>query len=300
MIKINRKIKNSKADLVFDIINYIIMTVVLLLVAYPLIYILSSSFSSTHAVIGGKVWLWPVEPTLMAYKIVFKYGKIWNGFFNSFIYVLLGTFFSVFCNLLAAYPLSRKELHGRGIFTFFIIFTMLFTGGLVPTYLWIKKLDLINRIWVMILPGAVSAWNIVIMRTYFKNNIPQALYEAAELDGCSDIGFMFKILIPLSGAIIAVISLFSAVWIWNSYFDALIYLSDEKMYPLQIVLRDILIVNQTDGSMVKDIDSLIRKQGIADVLKFSLIVIASFPLLIVYPFVQRYFIKGVMIGSLKG
>ena len=294
------RIKSGRGDLLFDIVNYTLLTFVFLLVAYPLIYIVSSSFSSTHAVIGGKVWIWPVEPTFFSYEIVFKYKKVWTGFANSFLYMGLGTFFSVFCNLLAAYPLSRKELHGRGIFSFIIIFTMLFNGGLVPTYLWIKKLDLINKIWVMVLPGAVSAWNIVIMRTYFKNNIPQELYESAELDGCSDVGFMFRMLIPLSGAILAVISLFSAVWIWNSYFDALIYLSNERMYPLQIILRDILIVNQTDGAMVKDIDVMMRKQGIADVLKFTLIVIASFPLLVVYPFVQRYFIKGVMIGSLKG
>jgi putative aldouronate transport system permease protein len=293
-------IRTSNANIVFDVLNWIMLALALLCVAYPLTYILSSSFSSPHAVTGGRVWLWPVEPTFMAYSLVFKYQKIWTGYYNSIIYTVLGTLFGVAGNMLAAYPLARKELHGKRFFSAMMLFTMLFSGGLVPTYLWIKQLGMINTIWVMAIPWAVSPWNIVIMRTYFKSNIPQELYESAELDGCSDIGFMFKILIPLSGAIIAVISLFYAVWIWNSYFNALIYLNEEKMFPLQIILRDILIINQTDGSMIKDIDSFMRKQGLADVLKFALIVVASLPLLIAYPFVQRYFIKGVMIGSLKG
>jgi putative aldouronate transport system permease protein len=301
MIKVTKRtIKQSPIDIAFDVFTWCFLTVALLLVLYPLIYILSCSFSSPLEVTGGRVWLWPVKPSLMSYEVIFKYQKIWTGYLNSFIYMSLGSIVGVIVTILAAYPLARKDLVGKKIFSGIFLFTMLFSGGLVPTYLWIKALGLLDTVWVMVLPGAVSAWNIIIMRTYFQSSIPSDLYEAAELDGCSDIGILIKIVLPLSGPIIAVITLFFAVWLWNSYFSALIYLRRDNMFPLQIILRDILIVNQVDVTMIKDIESYIRKQGLADVLRYSLIVVASLPLLIIYPFVQRYFIKGVMIGSLKG
>lgn len=295
-----RRIKQSPADILFDVIVYLSMIFAFVVVVYPLLYILSCSFSDRLAVTGGKVWLFPVQPTLFAYNVVFAYNKVWLGYMNSIVYMVLGTFFGVLVTILAAYPLARKGLVGKKFFSWLFLFTMLFNGGLIPTYLWIKNLHMLDTVWVMVLPGACSAWNIIIMRTYFQSSIPAELYESAELDGCSDFGTLIRIVLPLSGAVIAVISLFFAVWLWNSYFSALIYLTNENKFPLQIVLRDILIMNDSNSGMIKDIDDMMRKQGIADVLRYVLIVVASAPLLIIYPFVQRYFIKGVMLGSLKG
>lgn len=295
-----RRIKQSPADILFDAIVLLSMIFAFVVVVYPLLYILSCSFSDRMAVTGGKVWLFPVHPTLFAYNVVFAYNKVWLGYMNSIIYMVLGTFFGVLVTILAAYPLARKGLVGKKFFSWLFLFTMLFNGGLIPTYLWMKNLHMLDTVWVMVLPGACSAWNIIIMRTYFQSSIPAELYESAELDGCSDFGTLIRIVLPLSGAVIAVISLFFAVWLWNSYFSALIYLTNENKFPLQIILRDILIMNDSNSGMMKDIDDMMRKQGIADVLRYVLIVVASAPLLIIYPFVQRYFIKGVMLGSLKG
>jgi putative aldouronate transport system permease protein len=292
--------KQGVADTTFDIILYGSMLAVFLLVVYPLLYIVSCSFSDRLAVTGGKVWLFPVKPTLFAYDVVLKYNKVWIGYMNSIIYMGAGTVVGVSVTILAAYPLSRKGFVGRKLFSLLFLFTMLFSGGLVPTYLWIKTLNMLDTFWVMVLPGACSAWNIIIMRTYFQSSIPEELFEAAELDGSSDVGTLFRVVLPLSGAVVAVIALFFAVWLWNSYFSALIYLTTDKKFPLPIILRDILIMNDNNSTMFVDIDAMIKKQGIADVLRFVLIVVASAPLLIVYPFVQRYFIKGVMLGSIKG
>jgi len=271
-----------------------------IIVAYPLIYIVSCSFSDRTAVTGGQVWLFPVRPTLFAYDVVFKYQKVWTGYLNSIIYMSAGTLIGVIVTILAAYPLARSGFVGKKLFSMLFLFTMLFSGGLIPTYLWIKGLNMIDSLWVMVLPGACSAWNIIIMRTYFQTSIPTELFEAAEIDGCSDFGMLYRIALPLSGSIIAVISLFFAVWLWNSYFSALIYLTSENKFPLPIILRDILIMNDNNSAIFKDIDAMIKKQGVADVLRFVLIVVASAPLLIIYPFVQKYFIKGVMLGSIKG
>jgi multiple sugar transport system permease protein/putative aldouronate transport system permease protein len=295
-----RRIKQSFADIAFDALVYILMVSAFVIVVYPLLYIVSCSFSDRMAVTGGQVWLFPVKPTLFAYDVVFKYNKVWTGYMNSITYMVLGTVAGVSVTILAAYPLARNGFVGKKLFSWLFLFTMLFSGGLVPTYLWIKNMNMLDSIWVMVLPGACSAWNIIIMRTYFQTSIPTELFEAAELDGCSDLGMLFRIVLPLSGAVIAVISLFFAVWLWNSYFSALIYLTTESKFPLPIILRDILIMNDNNSSMFLDIDNMIKKQGIADVLRYVLIVVASAPLLIIYPFVQKYFIKGVMLGSIKG
>lgn len=300
MKKQGSKVKRSASTIVFDTVNLIFLLLVITVILYPLIYIISSSFSSTDAVLGGKVWLWPVEPTLNAYKVAFDYGKIWSGYYNSFIYTVLGTVVGVLVTTFAAYPLSIRNLPGKRFISMIFLFTMLFGGGMIPTYLLVKELHMLNSIWAMILPGAVSAWNIIVMRTYFENTIPQELYEAAELDGCSSFGIFWRIVLPLSGAIVAVVALFFAVSLWNSYFSALIYLSDDKMYPLQIVLRDILILNDMEMSSGADVALIEAQQGLANVLRYVLIVIATLPLLIVYPFVQKFFVKGVMIGSVKG
>lgn len=300
MRKKSVKIKRSVSTIVFDTVNLIILMIIILLILYPLIYIFSSSFSSTEAVLGGRVWLWPVEPTLNAYKVAFEYDKIWTGYLNSFIYMVLGTAVGVVVTTFAAYPLSLRKLPGKRYLSMMFLFTMLFSGGMIPSYLLVRNLHMLNSIWAMVLPGAVNVWNIIVMRTYFENTIPQELYEAAELDGCSSFGIFWRIVLPLSGSIVAVVALFFAVSLWNSYFSALIYLSDDKMYPLQIILRDILILNDMEVSSGADIAMLEAQQGLANVLRYVLIVIATLPLLIVYPFVQKFFVKGVMIGSVKG
>ncbi len=298
MVKLKKK--QLKADRTFDFVNNLFLGFCFLVVAYPLIYIISASFSNAQAVISRKVWLWPVDFDLEAYRAIFKNKQIGAGYLNSFFYVVLGTSLSVFLTILAAYPLSRKEFIGRNVFMGFILFTMLFSGGLIPLYLLVKNLGLRDTRWAMVLPNAIGVWNVIVARTFLQNTIGDELYDAAQIDGCNDLRFLFQMVFPLSGSIIAVMTLFYAVWIWNSYFDALIYLDSQKLFPLQIVLRNILIMNQVDISMMNDIEALARKQGMAEIIKYALIVVASIPLLTIYPFVQKYFIKGVMVGSVKG
>lgn len=290
----------SRSDKIFAVVNTIFLLFIFIIVVYPLIYVLSASFSSTQAVMSGRVWLLPVEPTLLGYKAVFNNRSIMTGYANSFYYTVLGTVINVFMTILAAYPLARKSFYGRNLIMGIFTFTMLFSGGLIPTYLLVKQLGLINTRWAMVIPNAMSVWNVIVARTFFSTTIPEELYEAGELDGCSDIGFISKIVIPLSGPIIAVLTLFYAVGHWNSYFQALIYLKDAELFPLQIILRNILIQNETSGEMMRDISEMQRRQGMAELLKYSLIVVASIPVLIMYPFVQKYFVRGVMIGALKG
>jgi putative aldouronate transport system permease protein len=296
----NLHVKDTRSDKIFTIVNSIFLTVVMIVILYPLIYILSASFSSPSAVIAGKVWLLPVDPTLKGYEAVFENKQIWSGFFNSFYYTIIGTLFNVALTILAAYALSRKDLHGRNFVMIMMVFTMLFHAGLIPTYLVVRDLGLLDSRWAMILPSAIAVWNVIIARTFFQVTIPDELLEAAQMDGCSDFKFFFKIVFPLSAPIIAVLTLFYAVGHWNQYFQALIYLRDPDLFPLQIVLRQILIQNQVDPSMMIDVKSVAERDGLSQLLKFSLIVIASVPVLIIYPFVQKHFVKGVMIGSLKG
>jgi len=293
-------IKDSTGDRVFNAVNYLILSMVLFVVLYPLVYVVSASFSSTTAVLTGKVWLWPVEPTLEGYKAVFKNKMVVSGFMNTFVYTVLGTMINVVLSIMAAYPLSRKDFRGRNFFMLMFVFTMMFSGGLIPTYLIVKDLGMIDTIWAMVIPVALSVWNVIIMRTYFQVSIPPELLEASQIDGCSDFKFLIRIVLPLSGPIIAVIALFYAVGHWNQYFNALIYLKSAKMYPLQLVLRDILIQNEVNIEMLGDAKTAAARQGLRELLKYSLIVVSSVPLLIVYPFVQKYFVKGVMIGSIKG
>lgn len=290
----------SRRDMIFIVINYIFLSLCALLVLYPLIYIVSASFSSSRAVISGRVWLLPVEPSLLGYITILKDPAITTGYANSVIYTVLGTCVNVSLTLLAAYPLSRKGFYGRNLFMGLFVFTMLFSGGLIPTYILVNNLGLYNSRLAMIIPNALSVWNVIIARTYFVTSIPEELYEAGELDGCGDIGFIGKVILPLSQPIIAVLVLFYAVAHWNSYFQALIYLRDPKLYPLQIILRNILIQNQIRETLMQDVDAMLRYQGLAELLKYSLIVVASLPVLVLYPFVQKYFIKGIMIGAIKG
>ncbi|MGI2293208.1 carbohydrate ABC transporter permease [Paenibacillus sp. GXUN7292] len=293
-------IKDSRGDRIFNVINYTVLSIVLFLVLYPLVYVVSASFSSTTAVLSGKVWLWPIEPTLDGYKAVFKNKMVITGFGNTFLYTAIGTAVNVLLSIMAAYPLSRKDFRGRHLFMLLFVFTMMFNGGLIPTYLIVKDLGMIDTIWAMVIPAALSVWNVIIMRTYFQTTIPRELLDASQIDGCSDFKFLVRIVLPLSGPIVAVIALFYAVGHWNQYFNALIYLKSAKLYPLQLVLRDILIQNEVNIEMLGDAKTAAARQGLRELLKYSLIVVSSVPLLLVYPFVQKYFVRGVMIGSIKG
>ena len=299
-MKKSKAIKISRADRAFYTAADIILWLLVLLVSYPLIYILSASFSEPANVAAGKVYLWPVGFSLRGYEEVFTHDQVWTGYRNTIFYTVFGTAINVSMTMMAAFGLSRRNLPGRHIFTFLFTFTMMFGGGLVPFYLLLRDLKMLNTVWAMLIPGAISVYNMIVARTFIQSNIPAELSEAAAIDGCSDFRYFFEILLPLSKAILAVLALFYAVGHWNSYFNAMIYLRDSNLFPLQIILREILILNQIDPSAMLDPSQQERLEGMADLLKYSLIVVATVPIMCVYPFVQKYFIKGVMIGSLKG
>ena len=295
-----RVYSRSFANVGFSAIMHLFLLICVLMIVWPLVYIVAASFSSPAAVISGRVWLWPVEPTLRGYQAVFKNTQLLSGFANSFFYMAAGTIINLAVTMLAAYPLSRKELKGRVWLSGVFIFCMLFNGGLIPTYLVVKGVGILNTRLAMLLPVALSIYNMIIARTYLQTAIPDEMYEAAMIDGCSDFQFLIKMVVPLSGPLIAVLALYYGVEHWNRYFQALIYLKDEKLYPLQIILRNILIMNEIDLEMVQDAEVLLRKQGLVDLLKYSVIVVASLPVLALYPFVQRFFVQGIMIGAVKG
>ncbi|MUG71952.1 carbohydrate ABC transporter permease [Paenibacillus validus] len=291
----------SRNDLIFDILNYFVLSVIALIVLYPLYFVFIASISNPTTVLNGEMWIWPKGITMEGYSRILQEGSIWRGYQNTILYTSVGTVINVLFTVLAGYALSRKDLYGRNTIMVYLLITMFFSGGLIPTYLVIKKLHLINTMWALILPKAVSLFNVIIARSFFQDTIPNELLEQAKIDGCSDITFFAKIVLPLSKAIIAVLALFYAVGYWNSFFDALIYLGDESKYPLQLVLRNILVIqNELASQFVTDVESAEVQQRVASLLKYGVIVIASLPLLIVYPFIQRYFVKGVMIGSVKG
>ncbi len=293
-------IKHSTSDRVFYTITYIIIGLLTVCVLYPLIYILSSSFSSASAVSSGKVVLWPVDFSLDGYQKVLEYKRVWIGYRNTIFYTIAGTFISLFITLICAYPLARKGLPHKGLFTFLFTFTMMFGGGLIPTYLLVKDLGMVNTVWSILIPGAMSVYQMIIVRTFIVNTIPDELLESAKMDGCSDFRFFWQFVIPLSQAVIAVVALQYAVGQWNSYFNAMIYLQDNNLYPLQIFLREILIMSQMDASDFVDDETAVAIQGMADLIKYALIVVSTVPILCIYPALQKYFVKGIMIGSLKG
>ena len=292
-------IRDSFGDRVFMFIVYFFLVLVLLVVLYPVIYIVSASFSDPNAVTAGKVWLYPVNFSLRGYQVTFQNPQIVTGYLNSLFYTVVGTFISVVLTVFVAYPLSRRDLYGSNFLMFLITFTLIFSGGLIPTYLVVKQLGMINTRWALLIPQAVAAFQVIIARTFFRATIPEELVEAAELDGCNDLQFLWSVVLPLSKPIIAVLALMYAVSQWNGYFDALIYLKSSDLQPLQIVLRNILILNTTaSGSM--DAAALAQRRQLADLLKYCLVVVGSVPVLLIYPFVQRYFVKGILIGSIKG
>lgn len=282
----------------FDITVYVVAIILFVIVLYPLIFVLSASFSSPTAVISGKMVLWPVDFTLKAYSEVFHNHDVWTGYRNTLIYTTLGTVVNLILTTLAAYPLSRRDLPGRNIMMFAITFTMFFQGGLIPTFLIVKDLHMVNTLWALIVPTAITTYNLIVMRTYFQTNIPWEMQEAAMVDGSSNIRILWSIILPLSKPIIAVMVLFYAVSHWNAYFNALIYLRDRGLYPLQLILREILISNQS--ALLGDSSDMMDSIMLAETMKYALIIIASIPVLVLYPFAQRHFVKGVMIGSVKG
>jgi putative aldouronate transport system permease protein len=292
-------IHDTRQDKVFNVVNYVVLSLFTIAVLYPLIYIISASFSDPLAVSSGEVWLWPVDINLGGYRAILEYHSIVRGFLNSVWYAVVGSLIALALTLLAAYPLSRRDLFGRNWLMFFFTFTMLFSGGLIPTYLVVHDLGLLNTRWAIVLPGAMGVWNMIITRTYYQVTIPHELLEASRIDGCSDFQFFWRIVLPLSKPIIAVNLLFVAVGQWNQFFNALIYLTDESLFPLQLVLREILIQNTIDPTQM-DAAEMLRRQELRDLLKYCLIVVAMVPPLLAYPFVQKHFVKGIMIGSLKG
>ena len=292
-------IRVSPADRIFDILNYVFLTLCLLIVAYPLYFIVIASVSDPTAVYAGKVILWPARFTLEGYQRILDYESFFTGYRNTVIYTVVGTTVNVLITIPGAYALSRKDLVGRNIFMMGVTFTMIFSGGLIPTYLLVISLNLYNTMWALILPVAVSAWNLIVARTFFQQTIPDELLEATTLDGAGNTQFFLRVVLPLSKSIIAVMVLFYAVNHWNSYFNALIYLKSAEKYPLQLVLRNILFENSL-GDMVEDASTLALQQRLGDLIKYGIIIASSLPLLILYPFLQRFFIQGVMIGAVKG
>jgi len=292
------QIKDPMVDRVFMVGVYVLLSTFLLIVLLPLVYIVASSFSSPLAVSSGRVTFWPVDFTLEGYQRALGDSQILSGFVNSLIYTTAGTTISLALTVAVAYPLSRRDLWGRGPVSLAIIFTMLFAGGIIPTYLVVQQLGILDTRWAMLLPQAVGVWQVIIAIVFFRSSIPEELYEAAQLDGASDLRFLWSTVLPLSKPLLAVIALMYAIFQWNSYFDALLYLRDPDLYPLQLVLRNVLILNQATPGM--DATAQIERQQLADLMKYSLIVVSTVPIMIVYPFVARYFNKGIMLGAVKG
>jgi multiple sugar transport system permease protein/putative aldouronate transport system permease protein len=291
--------RTSFEDKVFYAFVYVFSFILLLSVLYPMIFIVSASFSSGQAISTGQVKFLPVDPGIEGYRAVFKDRRIPMGYRNTIFYTVVGTLINVAMTLICAYPLARKRLPHRGAITFFFTFTMLFSGGMIPGYLLLRDLHMLNTVWAMWLPGAMSVYSMIVTRTFISSAIPEELLEATQIDGCSDTKYFFLFVLPLSKAVIAVIAMMYAVGHWNAYFNAFLYLTKQELYPLQIFLREILVMNQMQNDIV-DPETAIAMQGRADLLKYSLIVISSAPILCIYPFFQKYFVKGVMIGSIKG
>ncbi|MBD1221347.1 carbohydrate ABC transporter permease [Virgibacillus halodenitrificans] len=295
--------KFSLSDKTFDIVNTIGVFLITLIVVYPLIFVISASISDPSAVNTGRMWLWPVDITFEGFKKVFAYDAIWTGYKNTIIYTLVGTLIHLFVLLPCAYALSRKEMMAKKVILWIVLFTMLFNGGLIPTYLVIKSLGMLDTMWAIVIPNVVGAWSILVAKAFFEQTIPDQLVEASKIDGASDYLIFRKIVLPLSLPIIAVMALFHAVALWNQYFNALIYLSDDKLFPLQLILRQILVLNEIDASGAGGgggiTESFIDQVKTASLIKYAVIIVSALPLLIVYPFLQRFFVKGVLIGSVK-
>ena len=293
--------KRGMSDKAFNTIVITIMVMFLIIVLYPLIYVLSSSFSSGIAVTNGRVLLWPVDFSIEGYRYVFSNQQIWTGYANTIFYTVGATLFGLVSIIVTAYPLSRKDMQWRDFYAWFFIIPMYLGGGLVPTYIWMSKLGLTDTRLFMIISGAVGMSNVILMRTYFQSSIPKELLESAKVDGITDIGYLMKIVLPLSKAVISVVTLYLVVGEWNSYFTGMIYLSNSpEKQPLQFILRQILEQGKMDATKVQDAQLMVEMQARTQVMNYALIVVSAVPMLIIYPFVQKFFEKGVMVGSVKG
>lgn len=295
------RIRSCRQDKAFTVICMVILTLFFVTTLYPIIYVLSASFSSGKAVGSGKVVLWPVDLSLEGYASVFKNRNILTAYGNTILYTAVGAFINIVMAMAVAYPLARRDLPGRNWMMFVFTFTMYFGGGLIPSYMLVRELGLIDSIWALVLPGAVPVYSMILARTFIQSSIPEELLDAARIDGCDDRRFFFRIVLPLSKAILAVLAIYSIVAHWNSYFSAMLYINTQSKMPLQIVLKQILVSNVvTSNMLIEDPELYEAKMELASVLKFALIVISTGPILIIYPFLQKYFVQGIMIGSLKG
>lgn len=296
--------KKSYGDKIFDVVVFSLVTIMVLLVIYPLILVVSSAFSDGNSIVMGKVVFLPVNFNLDGLIEILEYKSVFVGYANSLFYMIVGTFINLVMAILMAYPLSRLDLIGRKFFTLLLIFTMLFNAGLIPNYLLLKGLGLINSRLALLLPVAINAYNIIVMITYFRGNVAKELLEASKIDGCNDFRFVLTILVPISKPIIAVLALFYAMGHWNAYFEAMIYINSPDKYPLQLVLREILLQNKISAdlmaTMIMTAEEMQMRMGLSEQLKYALIIVSSVPLMLLYPFIQKYFVKGVMIGSVKG
>lgn len=299
-----KHMKRSRTDVIYDGIIFIFLTLIFLVAAYPLYFIVISSISNPEAVAGGKVVFFPVGINFKGYIEVFKNSEVLRGFFNSVLYAVIGTVLNLVVTLPTAYAISRNSFGGKKIVTFFYLITMFVSGGMIPTYLVVKNMHMLDTMWSLILPSAVGVYNLIVCRTFFKSNISEELYDAAAIDGCSQARFFFSIALPLSGAIIAIMVLYYGVGHWNEYFNSLLYMKTDTKFPLQLVLRSILVQNQSQSSQtvtsVAQQKSVEEKRQLVELMKYSLIIVSSIPVLVIYPLVQKHFVKGVMIGSVKG
>ena len=299
-----RRIGRCRSDVIYDTILFILLSLVFLVVAYPLYFVIISSVSDPIAVSNGEVTFYPIGFTLDGYRDVFNTNTVVRGFLNSLLYTVCGVSVNLLVTLPTGYALSRKDFALKKFVTFFYMLTMFIGGGMMPTYLIVKQTGLLNSMWALIIPGAMGVYNMIVAKTFFSTNIPLELMEAAKLDGCGNTRFFFHIVLPLSGAITAILVLYYGQGHWNSYFSALLYINDREKWPLQLELRNILLLNT--NTMTKEFiteemrKEQARREALANMMKYSLIIISSIPMLIVYPFVQKHFVKGVMIGSVKG
>ena len=298
----NRQIKRSYSDKIFDIVNLLVMVILLVIFVWPLWFVVIASFSNPNQVWMGEVVLWPKGFTLISYETLLEYERIWVGYRNTLFYTVVGTLVNLVMTVCGAYPLSRKDFLPRHFFMFLFMLTMYFGGGLIPTYLVVSGLGLVDTRWAMIIPGAVSIYNIIITRTYFMNSIPASLQEAATRDGANSFQYLMRVVLPLSKPIIAVVGLYYAVGHWNDFYTALIYLYKEDLMPLQSFLRDMLMSTKLTLNNLSGMDTATveLKTHLAQTLKYSVIIVSTVPVLCIYPFIQKYFVKGVMVGSVKG
>lgn len=301
---VKNRIRHLKEDTIFNAIVMTVVTLLFLIVLFPLLHIVAASFSSANALYSGKVFIFPYDISLGGYDLVFKNAEFWRSYGNTILYTVVGTLTDVTVIMLCAYPLSRRELPGRNIIMGLLVFTMYFSGGMIPSFLVVRDMGLMDTMWALILPGCLSVYQMIVARTFIQSTIPREMLEAAQIDGCSDARYFVDIVLPLSKAVIAVTCLFRAVVHWNAYFDAMLYINTRAKIPVQLVLRDILIASDYQTSFndlgMMDPEAAEAIQRTAEIMKYSLIVVSSAPIMLFYPFAQKYFIQGVMIGSVKG